>query len=203
MTPEQRIARLEAQIQQMQKPAQADDDPLAGITRFQLDPDELTGAGFSPQQIKIFEKMLPSLVLEAVQTSGVLSKKALAQFQQTIDPVLGYARAYGQDQFFNKMYEKAPTLKGHDKLVRQYLPSLQNDPNLPQDEDQVFEYVANKFKETYKDSIPSLAEVAANGNASPSSSPAPAGSRPAATASTVGGSSSGATAEQVPAWMRP
>jgi len=56
MTPEQRIAQLEAQIQQMQKPAQADDDPLAGISRFHLDPDELGGAGFSPQQIKIFEK---------------------------------------------------------------------------------------------------------------------------------------------------
>jgi hypothetical protein len=205
MTNEQQITQLQAQLAQLQKNANPEPDPLAGIERFTIDPAELEAYGFTPQQAKFFDHMAQKLVLEAVQTSGVLHKKAFGDYEQRTAPALEYAREYGRDRFFSKFYEKAPKLKSHDKLVRQFLPTLQSDPNLPQDEAELFDAIAKRFEETYKDSIPGLSSqaVAQGSNGASVVNSTSNGSRPAALVSTAGSAaSSGEQTDTVPAWMR-
>lgn len=112
----------EAELHKMLKRFDATEDLMA----------QLFAAEGTPQQkAQLFNQIIRGVVQEATTTARYGTEYMVEELLAHLDEPLSFAKDYGQERLFTKLYEGNDGLKMFDGVVRQLVGPLSQDPAFP------------------------------------------------------------------------
>lgn len=130
MTPEMiasAIVAAQQKSQEANKPAPSDDEIRAQLGIYnanEADYEAILGVKPQPEQVAAFNRVLQAIAKQSVTVSNVLTQQALKQYQDSINPYIGFVRQQEATRVQTEFYSEHNDLKGFEPLVEKEFQNL-------------------------------------------------------------------------------
>ena len=115
------------QAQAAQKPAQSDEEIRAQLGIYNAnegDYEAILGVKPTAEQVGALNRVLQAIAKQSVTVSNVLTQQALKQYQDSINPYIGFVRQQEATRVQNEFFTENSDLKGFEPLVAKEFQSL-------------------------------------------------------------------------------